>query len=209
MNVYKAAREAFGLQDESGTRGQIDPHRAGRVLAAANQRGKAAELARVEIHRGRPTSSQSLLGHTAATLHAAAWEASDPSIVKAQLRPLRRNPLTQDLQEKGVDVALAACAVEWALIEQVDHVVIFSHDTDLSSVVEVIARLKGPDAVETASWTSHDFRKRIPPIEGVTNHALREKLFLGIEDQTHYGRAAKKRIAAKAVVTAEGSPSRN
>lgn len=32
--------------------------------------------------------------------------------------------------------------------------------------VEVIARIKGPHAVATASWRSDEYRKRIPPIEG-------------------------------------------
>jgi hypothetical protein len=62
----------------------------------------------------------------------------------------------------------------------------------------VIARLKEPGAVETASWASETYRRRIPPIAGVTNHALRERLFLGVEDATHYGGEAKRRIAAKA-----------
>ncbi|HYG95801.1 MAG TPA: NYN domain-containing protein [Solirubrobacterales bacterium] len=192
MNIYKAARTAFGLEQESGARGQIDPLQAARVMAAANKRGKAAELVRVEIHRGRPLSNQDPVGHRAATLQAQAWKALDPKVVEPQLRPLRLNPDSQKLEEKGVDVALAACAVEWAAIENVDHVIIFSHDTDLSSVVEVIARLKGPQAVETASWVSEEYRRRIPPIEGVTNHSLREKLFLAIEDTENYGRRARR-----------------
>jgi hypothetical protein len=198
MNVYKAAREAFGLAAGSGVRGQIDPYRLGRVLAAANRRGRAAVLARVEVHRGRPLPNQSPVGHAAATLQARAWEESNPQIVKAQLRPLRLNPATGRLEEKGVDVALAACAFEWSVIEQVDRVVIVSHDTDLSSIVEVIARTKGPDAVETASWCSDGYRKRIPPIPGVTNHLLKEKLFRAIEDKTHYGHEARRRLEEKA-----------
>jgi uncharacterized LabA/DUF88 family protein len=193
MNVYKAARTAFGLEQESGVRGQIDPLQAARVMAAANKRGKAAELARVEVHRGQPLPNQDSVGHRVVTLQAQAWKALDPAIVEPQLRPLRLNPDSQRLEEKGVDVALAACAVEWATIEEVDHVIIFSHDTDLSSVVEVIARLKGPKAVETASWVSEDYRRRIPPIPGVTNHSLRKKLFLAIEDSTNYGRQARRR----------------
>ncbi len=193
MNVYKAARTAFGLEQESGVRGQIDPLQAARVMAAANKRGKTAELVRVEVHRGQPLPNQDSVGHRAVTLQAQAWKTLDPAIVEPQLRPLRLNPDSQRLEEKGVDVALAACAVEWATIEEVDHVIIFSHDTDLSSVVEVIARLKGPKAVETASWVSEDYRRRIPPIPGVTNHSLREKLFLAIEDSTNYGRQARRR----------------
>ncbi len=198
MNVYKAAREAFGLTEASGVCGQVDPYRLGRVLAAANQRGASAELVRVEVHRGRPLPNQSPVGHAAATLQAQAWEASDPRIVKAQLRPLRLNPESGRLEEKGVDVALAACAFEWAVIQEVDQVVIFSHDTDLSSIVEVIARIRGPEAVETASWFSSGYRKRIPPIEGVTNHHLRQRLFNAIEDQAHYGHRARRRLGERA-----------
>lgn len=199
MNVYKAAREAFGLAEDSGARGQVDPYRLGRVLAAANRRGPSAELVRVEVHRGRPLPNQSPIGHAAATLQAQAWEAFEPRIVKARLRPLRLNPETGRLEEKGVDVALAACAFEWAVIQEVDQVVIFSHDTDLSSIVEVIARTRGAEAVETASWCSTSYRKRIPPIEGVTNHLLKERLFRAIEDRTHYGHRARRRLGERAV----------
>lgn len=34
MNVYKAARDAFGLEDESSARGQIDPYKLGRHALA-------------------------------------------------------------------------------------------------------------------------------------------------------------------------------
>jgi len=197
MNVYKAAREAFGLQDEPVNRGQIDPYRMGRVLAAADGRGASAELVRVEIHRGQPLPNQDRLGRMATSLQEQRWRQAEPEMVKAQLRPLRFNPTTKRLEEKGVDVALAVCAVEWAIVRDVDRVVIFSHDTDLSPAVEVIARIRGPHAVETASWRSDECRKRIPPIEGVRNHLLYEKIFLALEDSTHYGRAARARIAGR------------
>jgi hypothetical protein len=194
MNVYKTAREAFGLEKESGRRGQIDPHRAGLLFAKA----LGSDLARVEIHRGRATLSQDPIGHLAATLQANAWESSDPRVIKPQLRPLRRSQGTQRLEEKGVDVALASCAIEWAVIERVDHVVIFSHDSDLSPAVEVISRLNGPASVQTASWRTEAYRRQIPPIQGVRNFALSERMFLAIEDQTRYGRAAKERVARRA-----------
>jgi len=197
MNVYKTAREAFGLQKEPSQRGQIDPYRAGRVLAKASGRGANVELARVEIHRGQPLPNQDRLGRVATSLQEHRWRLADPEVVKAQLRPLRLNPATKRLEEKGVDVALAACAIEWAIVKDIDRVVIFSHDTDLSPAVEVIARIKGPHAVETASWRGNEYRKRIPPIEGVRNHLLSEKVFLALEDVTHYGRTARARIAGR------------
>lgn len=200
MNVYKAAREAFGLTNESGARGQVDPYRLGRVLAAANRRGPSAELARVEIHRGQPCRTRAPLAMLQRRCRLGPGRNLIRGLLRPQLRPLRLNPETERLEEKGVDVALAACAFEWAIIESVDRVVIFSHDTDLSSIVEVIARTKGPQTVETASWCSKEYRKRIPPIAGVTNHLLKEKLFLAIEDQTHYGREARRRLEEKAAL---------
>lgn len=191
MNIYKAAREAFRLENESGVRGQINPLRMGRILAGANQRRDKAALVRVEIHRGQPTPGQDQIGHRATALQASAWRNLDRQIVQPQLRPLNRNPKTGDPEEKGIDVHLAACAVEWAIIENADVVIIFSHDRDLSSVAEVITRIKGPGSVETASWFSSNYRKRIPPIAGVTNNSLNEKIFLAIEDQTNYGKLAR------------------
>ena len=197
MNVYGAAREAFGLQGESSNRGQVDPFRVGKVLAAADGRGTDTEMGCVEIHRGQPLPNQDRLGHAASGLQEQCWKRADSNIIKARLRPLRLNPTTERLEEKGVDVALAVAAVEWAVLRDVDRVVIFSHDTDLSPAVETIARIRGPHAVETASWRSDRYRKRIPPIDGVKNHFLHEKILLTLEDPTHYGRAARRRMAER------------
>ena len=196
-NVYRGAREAFGLENKSGRRGQVDPYRVAKVLVAAGGRRADGELVRVEVHRGRPLPNHDPLGNAAATLQQQRWRQVDPEVVWPRLRPLRFNPTTERLEEKGVDVALAVAAVEWTVLRDVDRVVIFSHDTDLSPAVETIARIKGPHAVETASWRSDRYRKRIPPINGVKNHFLHEKIFLALEDLTHYGRAARRRMAKR------------
>jgi hypothetical protein len=65
QNVYKTAREAFELRAEPNERGNFSPFNLARVLAAGNGRGTAAELVRVEVHRGSssrttPTFSQRL-----------------------------------------------------------------------------------------------------------------------------------------------------
>jgi NYN domain-containing protein len=196
MNVYKAARRAFGLLGAHHVRGQINPHQTGRLLAAACGRSEAVRLARVEVHRGQPLPNQDPVGHAAVFLHARAWRAAAPDIVVPQLRPLRYRSGAPP-EEKGVDVHLAACAFEWAVIEAVDTVVIFSHDTDLKPIVEVLARVKDPAAVATASWFSPTHRQRIPPVEGVVNHQLDKPRFLEIEDRTNYGRKARARIEAR------------
>jgi uncharacterized LabA/DUF88 family protein len=196
MNVYKQARTAFGLQGR-GVDGQIEPLKLARLLAAGNKRRGDGQLVRVEVHRGQPIPSQDRVGELAVTLQAQAWEAAGPpGLVKAQLRPLRYEP-GMPPQEKGVDVLLASHAVEWAALGKADVVIVVSHDSDLRAVVEAIARISGPTHVETASWKSDSYHKRIAPVAGVVNHTMRRALYDGVADPTGYGAMARARIAAR------------
>jgi hypothetical protein len=103
------------------------------------------------------------------------------------------DPVTPQRNEPAVAVTGGAPvnAVEWSVSRRADVVIIFSHDTDLLPVVEAIRRIRGDRAVETASWTSEHYKKRIPPRGHVINHALRRPLFDTVEDLTNYGQQAR------------------
>jgi uncharacterized LabA/DUF88 family protein len=188
QNAYKSARTAFDLDACGNERGNFSPYALGRLLAVGNQRGVVGgDLVLVQIHRGIPSNKHDPTGYAANRRQAAAWVRENEAIVKTRMRPLAywggRNARPV---EKGIDVELALAAVEHVLLKQCDTAIIFSHDTDLAPAVELIARLKGPRAVETASWQSHGFSSRLRPIPGVYHHAISRTVFQKIETPVNY-----------------------
>jgi uncharacterized LabA/DUF88 family protein len=192
QNAYQQARTAFDLTGP-GHEGQFSPLRLGQLLAARNKRGNNGRLKHIEVHRGEPLPSADRVGHAAVTLQAQAWKAEAPDIVQAQLRPLAKQSDGRFV-EKGVDVHLAACAIEWSVVHRMDTVIIVSHDSDLRPAVEVLARIKSPIAVETASWRSPTYFKRIAPYGSVVNHTLDRSTLESIADPTPYGAIARRRL---------------
>ncbi|HET9593096.1 MAG TPA: NYN domain-containing protein [Solirubrobacterales bacterium] len=187
QNAYRAARRAFGLERMPVERGNFSPYRLGQLLAAANGRGRAGRLVRVEVHRGLPSPKYDLLGYNAVRRQAKAWKTDNPRVVVPRLRPLRyRNYPAQPPTEKGVDVALAVSAIEAKLRNYSDVVIVFSHDMDLLPVPEAIARLAQPAQVETASWSSGSFRQRLRPRPPVAHHAITQQIFEAVETPVNY-----------------------
>ncbi len=189
QNVYKAAREAFGLGQLPNERGNFSPFKLARVLAAGHGRGSAGELLRVEVHRGLPSSSRDPVGYGANRRQATAWVKEGGSIVVPRLRPLRYpSPHAKDRApvEKGIDVQLALAVAEAILTDAADVAVLFTHDTDLLPAVEMVARLKGPRRIETASWSSGKFAQRLREIPGVHHHRISGKVFALVEEPVNY-----------------------
>lgn len=190
QNTYRQARVAFGLANAPGERGIVSPLGLARVLAAGNKR-RRHELVRVEVHRGLADSRRQPTANSAALRQRDAWEAESPvespRLVRAKLRPLAYDPETGDPEEKGIDVAIAVSALELAITGDADVIVIFSHDSDLVPSIDAIRRLYGHQpTVETGSWWSPTYRKRIPPTRNVMNHTLDEETFLSIETPIDY-----------------------
>jgi uncharacterized LabA/DUF88 family protein len=197
QNVYGAAREAFDLRQAPPERGNFNPLAIARYLAAGNKRGTDGELVRVEIHRGQPDPNLSPKGHGAVERQRQAWLALDPKIMAPSLRPVRVNPETGEEEEKGVDVALAVSTLEHILLKKCEVAIVFSHDTDMLPAIETICRLRDADvisgSVETASWQSDLYYKRIPPAKtswgtqwGVVNQTLKIDLFDKVETPVNY-----------------------
>lgn len=69
--------------------------------------------------------------------------------------------------------------------------IIFSHDNDLLPVPEAIARLVGPSRVETASWVSPSFKRRLRPKAPVVHHTIPPKVFEAIETPINYARPGR------------------
>ena len=187
QNAYKSARAAFGLENMPNERGNFSPYALACILAAANERGPGGELVRVEIHRGIPSNKRDPTGYGANRRQATAWVREAPEIITPRLRPLAyRDEWGRLPVEKGIDVQLALAALENVLLKRCDTAIIFSHDTDLAPAVELIARLRGPGAVETVSWTSHRFRSRLRPVRGVHHHEVSQLVFQKVETPVNY-----------------------
>lgn len=190
QNVYRGARRAFGLEGQPVEQGNFDPLRVGRLLAAANGRGPAGELVGVEIFRGQPSQRLDRVGHLANRRQARAWRAEAPNLVTVRARPLRYPPgfPAERPIEKGVDVELAVRAIEATLLRRCDVAIVFSHDADLLPVPEAIARLAGPDRVETASWVGAEFQGRLRPRAQIVHHALSRRVFDLVHTPVNYAR---------------------
>jgi uncharacterized LabA/DUF88 family protein len=188
QNVYKTAREAFGLISMPNEYGNFSPYQLGRILAAGNDRGSDATLVCVEIHRGLPSQKHDPIGYAANRRQSAAWMNEAPEVVIPRLRPLRYpySYPNEPAVEKGVDVNLAVAAIEHVLTGLCDVAIIFSHDTDLMPVPETIARLKGAKCVETASWQSPTYHRRLRTKPPVHHNYVSEQVFNRVETRVNY-----------------------
>jgi uncharacterized LabA/DUF88 family protein len=191
QNVYKTAREAFGWMNMPNEYGNFSPYQLARILAAGNGRGANGQLVRVEIHRGLPSQKHDGVGYAANRRQSAAWMKEDPALVIPRLRPLRypyRYP-QEPAVEKGVDVNLALGAIEMVLTDACDVAIVFSHDSDLAPLPEAIARLKTAAAVETVSWESPSFQRRLRPKAPVYHHYVSAAVFSRVETRVNYAHA--------------------
>lgn len=194
QNVYQAARAAFGMATFGvhawpNEYGNFSPYQLARILTAGHGRGRGAELVRVEVHRGLPSSTRDPVGFAANRRQAQAWMNESPLVVP-RLRPLRypqQYGQSGPPQEKGVDVNLALGIVEQVLTRACDIAVLFSHDTDLLPVVETVARLRGPQHIETASWRSIHFQQRLrSKVRNVYHHDISAAVFDRVETRINY-----------------------
>jgi len=188
QNAYKSARELFGLLNLPNEHGNFSPYQLARVLVAGNGRGDTGQLVRVEIHRGLPSSAKDPAGHGANRRQSAAWMRENSEVVIPRLRPLRypRTWPTDPPIEKGIDVQLALGVIECLLSGGCDVAVLMSNDTDLVPVVETVARLKGPSAIETASWNVDKTSPRLRPQLPVYHHRASRELFARVETVINY-----------------------
>jgi uncharacterized LabA/DUF88 family protein len=161
QNVYRRAREAFGLETASHIEGQINPARLGLALKGMGVGDR--ELNAVRIYRGMPSTKHDARGYTAAQRQVALWE--QHQVVRAITRPLNYGDPAQP-KEKGIDVLIALDFVRAVVHDKTcDVAILFSGDTDLVPALEMGVQLRGLQAVEVAAW--------VPTVPGVSPRALR------------------------------------
>lgn len=152
----------------------VDPLRFAEVLLRkrnANQRPgyPPAVLAAVLVFRGLPSATYDPRDYARSMAQKAHWERDQR--VRVDLRPLRydvaRDPSGKLIRnaaghytvygkgEKGIDVLCALATVRAASAQNVNMVLLASHDTDLEPVIEEVRRL-GTAKIEAFRWDSPD-----------------------------------------------------
>ncbi len=163
QNLYKGARETFGLTGEHHAKGQVHPVALGRLLAGRRPEGRPRELVGVRVYVGRPDPRMDARTYAAHMRQCAAWEKTGVVTVRSrQLRYPRGWPDTP-AQEKGVDVQLAVDLVMGYLAGEFDVGIVFSTDTDLVPALEAayaIAGREGRRPPEVAAWRGRSGRGR-------------------------------------------------
>ena len=192
QNAYNCARAAFFplVHTRHFTDGQFDPMALGELLASRDTRGFDRELHEVRVYTGRPDSAKDPKSYAAHMKQCARWTADGCRVIH---RPLRYPPGYPRVpaQEKGIDVQLGIDVVAGAIDRTYDVAVVFSTDTDLRPVIELVAnRFVGIPRVELAAWSSPTSVRRIPVSaeRAVWCHFLNHFDYAAVADTTDYSR---------------------
>lgn len=191
QNIYRCAREAFGLETQSSAEGTVDPLRLARQLVGLSAGDESLRLREVRIYRGRPDNQRDRKGYSAWRSQTAAWESSMGELLIPRYRDLRyRNG---EVVEKGVDVWLAVDLVKIAFEHSDTRVIVMTSDTDLVPALELAVEIRGSCFVEVAGWVGPNPSADILSVEGVRRRRLDRKVFERVQDRTDYSLNARER----------------
>lgn len=185
QNIHLTAHELFAAPGDARHETLIHPlYFANALIAERNKRQREghphATLERVLAYRGQPSSTHEPTQYGRTDAQRAAWSASDRRVA-VHYRPLRYSfkrsgnystqagyaPSTLDrVQEKGIDVLVALAVVDLARSEDIDLVILASHDTDLEPSLDAALEL-GTARVETCQWWNPTVRhtKQLRPTD--------------------------------------------
>lgn len=190
QNVYRRAREAFGLTASPHMAGQVYPRRVGLVLRDMGVGER--ELVSVRVYRGMPSSKHDPKGYAAADRQVALWR--QQALVEPITRPLNyRDP--DNPQEKGIDVSIAVDFVRMGVEKRFDVGILFSGDTDLLPALEAMCELRGPQACEVAGWVPLRGSPGILRVarQQLRMHYLDQPKYALLADPTDYNQRRRRR----------------
>lgn len=134
-----------------------------------------AEVSKIEIYRGLPSSVHDPRDHASNIEQMDRWT-QDPRVtvvhrnLKYDLTPSAYPDGTpkkySSKVEKGIDVLCALSIMRNSASEQIDLVIVASHDSDLEPAIEEAHMLSKGTKIETVSWFNPDFksgRSRMSP----------------------------------------------
>lgn len=190
QNLYKGARDAFGVRDandkidEPFTFGQVHPIELGNLICLRPPPGDTRALHQVRVYTGRPDSSKQPVGYGATLAQCAVWEKAGVVVTWRTLRYPQEWPDAKP-EEKGIDVALAIDVVRLAIDGEYDVGIVCSTDTDLRPALEyVYNKFIGNPRVEVMSWTGS--RRLSVPHLNIWCHHLNRADFDAVSDPTDY-----------------------
>lgn len=172
QNVYLTSLEVFDSDYESRSNSLNPLLFATYLIEERNSRVKdeklLAELKRVEVYRGLPSSIHDPIDNARNLEQKRRWM-EDPR-VQVTLRPLKYSttrPTKANAsskgyvvkREKGIDVLCALAVVRNAQSPDIDLVVLASHDSDLEPALEEAVLLSPETKIETASWFNPSTKK--------------------------------------------------
>lgn len=169
-------------------------------VAPGTTRLRRAEVSQVHVFRGVPSRSQHPTINCLSRLQHTHW-AEDPRVTvhgrplhfvpgtdaDGNVEPTRRVP-----KESGVDVECAVTAMQMAARDDIDLVVVVTHDSDLDPVVETLGTQarSGGTAVETAGWFTSEIhcpsKVTFPSAGMVWRTRLHAMLLPELVDHTDY-----------------------
>jgi hypothetical protein len=209
QNVHLTAHGLFAVSKQlSRHESLVDPlNFANQLIRARNNAQRPgmdhASLERVLVYRGQPSSVHDPKPYARNLAQKAKWE-RDPR-VSVTLRPLKYqymrdgdgrvitdrlgNKIVTGKDEKGVDVLCALAVVREAQREDIDLVILASHDSDLEPALDEAIAL-GTAKIETFCWYDCTRPNRIrqlrPSSRTVWNTRLGEAEFRNCWDLTDY-----------------------
>jgi uncharacterized LabA/DUF88 family protein len=186
QNIYRCAREAFGLEDGPAVGGTVDPLKLATHLAAGMdpELGRSRKLQEVRAYRGRPNSAKDRKSYDAFQSQTAAWAKAGGERLVGCYRDLRYRG--DEIVEKGIDVWLAIELTTIAYEQSADRVVVVSSDTDLVPALELATKIRGPGFAETAGWDGPTQSAAILNVDGVSQHRLGVIEYERVRDPTDY-----------------------
>lgn len=193
QNVYRGARECFGLDNDPHTQGQVSPLGLAQLITASGLSDRA--LHQVRVYRGIPDSKRDPKGYGAARRQTSSW-ATHP-LVEVITRPLRYpfDYPASPAEEKGIDVSLAVDFVVMGVRSEYEVGVLMSTDTDLKPALEALADLAGDPfpRAEVAAWAGEHARRRRLAVKqrNIWCHWLNEQHFRSVADPRDYNIVTK------------------
>lgn len=208
QNIHLTAHTLFAEPDEAKHQTLIHPfHFANALIGERNRRQREgyphASLQRVLVYRGQPSSEHDPRAYGRTDAQRAAWRTSSPR-VEVHYRPLRYRfrdsgdyssrtgyapRVIEKVEEKGIDVLCALAVVEQSRADDVDLVILASHDTDLEPCLDAALDI-GSARIETCQWwnPSVSHTKQLRPADGrsVWNTRLGASVFEASRDRRTY-----------------------
>lgn len=172
QNIHLTAHDLFSEPDERVHETLIHPLNFGQTVVRernSNLRPGYAPgtLSKVLCYRGQPNARFDPDMHRRTDAQRSAWSRSSPS-VQVVYRPLRyvtrktgystENGTTYEVEsatEKGIDVLCAMAVLTQSMREDIDVVILASHDTDLAPCLDTAMDL-GQAKIETVQWWNPD-----------------------------------------------------